>query len=230
MSMYEAAGGGSPEVAARIMLRPIATPLALGFLGLGGATVVVSGQQLHWYDPAQSGQVFLVLLAFAAPLQAVAALFAFLARDVGGATGMGVLSACWTTYALLQHAAGPGARSDVLGIFLIFAGAVLLVPAAAAAGGKIVVALVLTTAGFRFVLSGVYQLTGSDAIQNLSGIVGVVLFAAAAYTALALTLEDALGHTQLPVGRHRTGAAAIRGSLPAQLSGIASEAGVRKQL
>ncbi len=36
------------EDVARIFLRPIASPLALGFLALGGATLVLSGTQLGW--------------------------------------------------------------------------------------------------------------------------------------------------------------------------------------
>jgi hypothetical protein len=38
---------------ARIVLRPIASPLPLGFLALAGGTLLLSGLQLGWLAPAQ---------------------------------------------------------------------------------------------------------------------------------------------------------------------------------
>jgi len=42
--------GLNPEgIESGVFLRPIASPLALGFLALGGATLVLSGSQLGWF-------------------------------------------------------------------------------------------------------------------------------------------------------------------------------------
>ena len=45
------------------MLRPIGNPLPLGFLALAGATLVVSGLQLDWLQPADGKDVALILIA-----------------------------------------------------------------------------------------------------------------------------------------------------------------------
>ena len=39
------------------MLPPIGNPLPLGFLGLAGATLLVSGLQLGWLDASQGKDV-----------------------------------------------------------------------------------------------------------------------------------------------------------------------------
>src|SRR4051812_15888287 len=78
------------EQATRIILRPLANPLPLGFLALGAGTLVVAGRQLDWLGATEGRHVALILLAFVFPLQLIAALFGFLARDVVAATGMGL--------------------------------------------------------------------------------------------------------------------------------------------
>ena len=77
----------------RIVLRPIAGPLAIGFFGLAGATFTVAGLQLAWIPASEGKQVALSVLAFTVPLQFVASVFAFLARDGVVATGMGLSAA-----------------------------------------------------------------------------------------------------------------------------------------
>ena len=44
---------------------------------------------------AQGRSVMLLVLAFVVPLEALAGVFAFLARDGGAATGLGLLAAAW---------------------------------------------------------------------------------------------------------------------------------------
>jgi hypothetical protein len=82
---------GAVERATRIVLRPIANPLPLGFLALGAGTLVVAGLQLDWFAATEGRSVALILLAFVFPLQLLAAIFGFFARDVVAGTGMGVL-------------------------------------------------------------------------------------------------------------------------------------------
>jgi hypothetical protein len=53
---------------ARIVLRPIATPLPVGFLALAGGTFVLAGLQLGWVEPAEDDMVAAILIGFAAPL------------------------------------------------------------------------------------------------------------------------------------------------------------------
>jgi uncharacterized protein len=217
--------------ATRVVLRPIANPLPLGFLALAAGTLLISGLQLSWLGPAQSRDVGLILLGFVFPLQLVAAIFGFLARDVAAGTGMGLLSGTWLSIALVTlTAAQPGATSDALGLFLLLAGAAMLVPFAAATTGKLVPAAVLATTALRFAVTGVYQLTGRSSYEQTAGLVGLVLLALALYAALALALADARGTTMLPIGRHGAGRDALSDDLEAQVAGIEHAGGVRRQL
>jgi uncharacterized protein len=203
----------TPE--SRIMLRPLGNPLPLGFIALAGGTLLVSGLQLKWLEPAEGTQVALVLIAFVFPLQLVASVLGFLARDVVAGTGMGILSGTWLSIALVTLTGQPGATSDALGLFLLLAAVAMLVPAAAAAAGKLVATAVLATTSLRFATTGLYQLTASDGWKATAGAVGLLLCALALYAALAMALEDALGRAVLPLGRR----AAIDG-----------EPGIRDQL
>jgi uncharacterized protein len=189
----------TPE--SRIMLRPLGNPLPLGFIALAGGTLLVSGLQLKWLEPAEGTQVALVLIAFVFPLQLVASVLGFLARDVVAGTGMGILSGTWLSIALVTLTGQPGATSDALGLFLLLAAVAMLVPAAAAAAGKLVATAVLATTSLRFATTGLYQLTASDGWKATAGAVGLLLCALALYAALAMALEDALGRAVLPLGR-----------------------------
>jgi succinate-acetate transporter protein len=221
---------GQEGIESRVLLRPIASPLALGFLALGGATLVLSGSQLGWFPPSETGYVAFALMTFGAPLQLLASVFGFLARDPVAATGMGVLAATWLTVGLVKLNSAPGSTSSVLGVFLVFAGAALLVPASSALFGKLVPAAVLLTAALRFFLTGLYQLIASPGLQYAAGIVGLVLLAVAFYAALALQMEDVRRKTVLPVLRVGAGRAAVEGDPAEQIEGVGHEAGVREQL
>jgi uncharacterized protein len=209
----------------RIVVRPIANPLPLGFLALAAGTLLVSGLQLGWLDPRQGEDVGLILLAFVFPLQLLASVFGYLGRDIVAGTGMGLLAGTWLSIALVTLTAPrPGATSDALGLFLLLAGAAMLVPFAAATLGKLVAAAVLGTTAVRFALTGLYQLTADSGLEQAAGLVGLLLLGVALYAAFALALEDARGTTVLPVGRRGAG------TLDDGLAQIEREAGVRRQL
>jgi succinate-acetate transporter protein len=215
---------------ARIVLRPIASPLPLGFLALSAATTLVSGLQLGWLGVDQGKPVALILIAFVVPLQVIASILGFLARDGAAATGMGILAGTWLSVGLVTLAGRPGATSDALGLLLLVASVAMLVPASAALRGKLVPAAVLCTTSLRFLLTGLFQLTASGTWADAAGIVGLFLGALAVYAAFALELEDAARRTLLPLGRRGAGASALTADLEGQLSNVAAEPGVRTQL
>jgi uncharacterized protein len=70
------------------------------------------------------------------PLQLVASVFGFLARDVVAGTGMGILAGTWLAVGLILLTGEPGSTSDALGLFLLIAAVAMLVPASAAAIGR----------------------------------------------------------------------------------------------
>lgn len=216
--------------ATRVVLRPLANPLPLGFLALAGGTFVLAGLQLGWIAATQGRAVALILLAFVLPLQLVASVFGFLARDVVAGTGMGILAGTWAATGLVLLDGEPGATSGALGLLLLLAAAALLVPAAVAATGKLVVAALLVTTALRFATTGIFQLTASSGWEDVCAIVGLALCAIALYTAMAMALEDAHGRTILPLGRRGRGRTSLTGDVTDQLAGVVHEAGVRRQL
>jgi len=222
----------SDELAAHthIVLRPIAGPLALGFFGLAGATFVVAGLQLGWAAASEERQVALCVLAFTVPLQFTAAIMGFLARDGVAATGMGLLSGIWAAIGFVLLTASPGTTSNALGLFLVIAGVALWAPASAAAGGKLVPSLVLATAGLRFALTGIYEISASQTWKHLAGVVGLILTALALYAAYAAEYEDVLKRPVLPLGRRGKGRQALEGTYADQIAALTHDPGVRQQL
>ena len=213
-----------------VFLRPIGSPIALGFAGLVAASLVDSGLELGWFSQSEQTQVAIVLLAFAFPLQFAASMIAFAARDGGIGTGIGVLSGTWLTNALIFLATPSSARSHALGLFLLAAGGLLLGVAAAAATGKLVPAAVFAVEGLRFLLAGIYFLGGSEPWQDASGVVGLVVVALAGYAVLAAALEDERTRDVLPLGRRSAGLLSMQKPFADQMRGVEHEPGVRKQL
>jgi succinate-acetate transporter protein len=124
----------------------------------------------------------------------------------------------------------PGATSPAFGVFMLAIAGALLVVLTGAAGGKTGAAAVMVAGAGRFLLAGLFELTASRGLEHAAGIVGFVLVAAAAYSALATAVEDVHGQSLLPMGRRRRAALAMRGGFLDQLEGIEREAGVRQQL
>jgi uncharacterized protein len=217
------------EPAPRVVLRPMGNPLPLGFLALAIGTTALAALQLGWVPPEEGRAVALTVLLLTAPLQLLTSILGFAARDPVAGTGMGVLAGTWACIGATMLTSPPGATSPGLGVALLAAGAALLVPASAATG-KLVAAAVLATAGLRFALSGVQQVTGSAGWAAVAGVTGLVLAALAAYAALAFELEDVRGRTVLPLARRGQGRGAVREGLAAQEVGLEHEAGVRRQL
>jgi uncharacterized protein len=216
--------------ATRVVLRPLATPLPLGFLALTLATTVFSAVQLGWIPPDQGRVAGITALAVAVPLQLLASVVGFLSRDPVAATGMGVLAGTWAVAGVTTLTSPPGAVSAGLGVLLLVSGLAMLVPAAAAIGSKVVPAVVMATAATRFAVTGGYELTGSAVWKDVAGWVGILLALLALYAALALELEGIREETVLPVGRRGAGRAAMAGEGPLVPEDLRAEAGVRPQL
>jgi succinate-acetate transporter protein len=202
----------------RTFLRPIGNPLPLGFLGLAGGTLIVSGLQLGWVDPSQGKDVALMLIAFVFPLQLLASIFGYLGRDVVAGTGMGVLAGSWLSIALVMLTSPPGSTSDALGLLLLLSGAGLAIAAGVGAASKLVATAVLGTAAIRFACTGMYELTASKTWEDIAGVVGLVLLALGLYAALAIALEESHRALVLPTGRRGAGL------------GVNEEPGIRPQL
>lgn len=217
------------EAPTRIVLRPVATPLPLGFLALFVATTAFACLQLGWLPAAEGRAVALAALLLTVPLQLLASVLGFLARDPVAGTGMGVLAGTWAAVGYLTLTTPPGTSSAGLGVVLLLAAACLLVPAASATS-KLVPAAVIALSALRFAVTGVAQLTASPAWYDVAGAVGLVLGLLALYAATALELEDVQHRTVLPLLRRGPAQQAVQGDGEDQTDQLRHEAGVRDQL
>lgn len=214
----------------RIVLRPVASPLPLGFFAFGMGIVLTALLDLHVLPVTDSHQVAVLLLTFTAPLELLGAVFALLARDVGAGTALGVFGATWVSTGVSQLLAPPGARSPVTGAFSLSLAAIFAVLALAARSGKPALGVLLTLATARFLCSGLYAATGVRGLQVAAGCLGLLIVVFSLYGGLALLLEDGSGHTVLPLGRRGRARDSFDAGLPEQLTVLDSEAGVRNQL
>lgn len=214
----------------RVFLRPLANPLSLGFLGLFFATMLYTGLELGWVPTADSHKLAAAVLVFTVPVQVIACLYGFLARDLVAATGMGVLAGVWAATAVTTLQSRPGSTDPALGLILVMGAAALLMPAVGAAHTKGLAALVMVSASARWGVTAGYEWSGSHAWKIAAGAVGLYLGVTALYASLAFELEDQHRSTVLPTLRMGQGRIAMTGDLASQVDKAANEAGVRKQL
>lgn len=201
------------------MLRPVATSLPLGFLAFGAGTILLTALELKWVPPAQGATLIVMVLAFVVPLEALAGIFAFLARDSGAAT------------ALTVFRGPPGGLSTSLGIFLLTLTAMMLVLAVGALRSKPLFGVLLLIGACRFVLTGLYEVgLGGTGLEQASGWIGLPLVAFAIYGAQALLLEDGAQRTVLPLGRRGRARTSLEGDLGHQIEQAETEPGIRRQL
>lgn len=230
-----AAPEAAPEAApvagvTRVVLRPIASSLPVGFFAFGMGSVLLSATQLQWVELSESRSLYVLVLAFVVPLELIAGILAYLARDAGAATALTTLGAAWAGTAVVLLMQPPGTRSTALAVFLLVVAAFVLVLSAAALPGKRLLGVLLVLAAARYVLVAVYDITGSATVRSASGWLGVALGAFALYGGIALLLEEMTQRTVLPLGRRGRSRTSLEGGLEDQTATTHQEAGVRRQL
>src|SRR4051812_20404884 len=225
-----AATNGDLRPYTRITLRPIASPLPLGLLALMCASVVLSLQQVGALTTSDGKSIALILIGFVVPLQLVATIFSFLARDTVAGTGLGLFTGAWLATALVMLTSQPGETSPAFGAFLFALSAAMLVLIAGASFGKAGPALVILLGAARFLVTGLYEVTGTKGIEHAAGVIGFALAVAALYSALATAIEDVQGAVKLPLGRRAKARDALESPFDSQLERLEHEAGVRQQL
>lgn len=218
------------EAEFRVMLRPIASSLPLGFFAFTVGTVLLTAIELNWSPAATTAQFAVLVLAFVVPLEALSGLFAFLARDSGAATGLCTLSAAWAATAITLLHGPPGALSRPLAIFLLVLAVVMFVMSVTAMTGKPLFGVLLVIGACRFALTGVYQATGLVSVEHAAGWLGVPLAVFALYGGLGLLLEESYQRMVLPLGRRGRARTSLEGGFEHQVRRAELEPGVRRQL
>ena len=223
------AGNGSVQPRARIFLRPIGSGLPLGFFSFGIGMLLLACQAVGWIPVAEQRDVGMVLMAYVFPLELLATVVAFLARDTLGATTLGLFTTSWLTLGWLELTGPAGGTSIAAGIYLFgFATAVLLL-ATLSTLGKPFFSLLLLAASTRMVLAGIWEVGGPHELETIAGGFALGLTALAMYGGTALALEDARQREVLPLFRRGSASQAFEGLEP-QLERLEAEAGVRQQL
>ena len=224
---HDAKAKARVEDITRVMLRPVASPMPLGFFTVAVATTLLASYQLGIVAaPGAESIGLLILPAFI--LQFLVTVFALLSRDAMAATVMGTFAGSWLvdTLAFTVH---PADINQAMAVFL-FIFSLFVAMMAYAAMPKAALCFVLSVAVPKFFFSALSEATGSQTVERIAGGCGVVLAMAALYTAWALLLEDMRGKTVLPVGRRGPALAALEGEVLDQLVGLEHSAGVRRTL
>jgi uncharacterized protein len=220
---------GPAGLATRVVLRPTATPMPLGFIALALATAMFGVVQLGWIPPTQRAVAALTAVAATLPLQLVTSVFGYLSRDPVAATGFALQAGAWGIVGLVSLTTPAGATSPGLGVLLMTAAVAVLIPGVAGYS-KLVPAAVMVGTAIRFAITGGYELTSSLAWKAAAGWAGIALAALALYAALALELEGVRRHTILPVGRSGPAREAVQGEGVVDTEELAREPGVRPRL
>jgi uncharacterized protein len=214
----------------RIMLRPVGSGLPLGFFSFAIGMLLLGCLSIGWIPVSEQKDVGLLLMAFVFPLELIATVFAFLARDTLGATTLGLFTTSWLALGWADRASPPGTKSVALGVYLFgFAAAVVLL-AALSTMGKPFFSVLLSLAATRMILSGLYEVGGAGkTVFQVSGGFGIALTVLALYGGVALGLEDAQQRELLPLFRRGAAAESFAG-FETQLERLEAEPGVRHQL
>jgi hypothetical protein len=220
----------SPELLTRIVLRPLGSPLPLGFFAFATGTVLLSLLELRWMPLSESKTLAIFLLAFVAPLELLAGIFGFLSRDAASGTAMSIFGCSWVAMSITFLVSGALARSTVTGVFLIMDSLALLALAIPAVKPKPLLAIILFLATVRFLLAAAVQLGAGTRASMAAGITGLLIGVMAVYGGAALLLEEVQQKTVLPTFRTGAAKASMEGSLGEQLQRVRKDAGVRQQL
>jgi uncharacterized protein len=217
------------EQQVRIMLRPVASGLPLGFFAFGIGMLLLGSAALRWIPVHEQKDVGTFLFTFVFPLELIATVFAFLARDTLGGTTLGLFTASWLALGWFDFTAPPGGTSVTVGIYLFgFATAALLL-ALFSLLGKPFFTVLLLVAVARMVSSGYYDVGGNHRWFAISGGCAIALAALAMYGGAALAIEDARQRDVLPLFRRGAADEAFQG-FGAQLERLEAEPGVLQQL
>jgi hypothetical protein len=184
----------------------------------------------EWIKATDAKTVGLIFVSFVGPLEALAAVIAFLARDTMAGVALGLFTGSWFLAGFATMHAQPGVLDAAQGYLLLgFTIAVLLLSVVAWLGQPLI-AMLLTFAAARGACAAAYDLGAGKGWNHVAGWIALAIYCIAMYGGLAFLLEDAKGHAVLPIGRRGSSAEAIEGDLATQLSGLADEPGVRKHL
>jgi succinate-acetate transporter protein len=213
----------------RIVLRPIASGMPMGFFSFAIGMLMLGLLSIGVIPLAEAKQTGLILALFVFPLELVATIFAFLARDSMSAATLGLFTTSWLTIGVLDAISQPGKKSIDLGVSLFGFSFAELLLALLAIKAKPFFTVLLGAAVLRTLAAGIYETGGGHGSYMFSGYVALIVMAMAFYGGVAFALEDANQKPVLPLFRRGAADEAFSG-YHNQLARLEAEPGVRQQL
>ena len=200
-----------PQV--RVFVRPYGSAVPLGFFAFGIGMFLYAAYDAEWVKATDAKTIGLIFVAFVGPLEAIAAVIAFLARDTMAGVALGLFTGSWFLTGFATMNAQPGVLDAAQGYLLVaFTIAVLLLSVVAWLGQPLI-ALLLTVAAARGACSAAYELGAGSGYGRAAGWIALAIFVASIYGGLGFLLEDVTGKSVLPVWRIGSSSDAIEGSL-----------------
>ncbi|MFC0542347.1 GPR1/FUN34/YaaH family transporter [Kutzneria chonburiensis] len=213
----------------RVMLRPYASPLPLGFFSFVVGMALIAGVALGWLGKNDLATVGAIMALFVFPLQLMSTIFAVLTRDTAAATALGLYSTSWLTIGTLYTLEPTQQTSKALGLYLAAFTVVLIPLAVGAFFGKALLAAVLTVSAARAALQAAYQLGAPQWTNIASGIAAILLALLGFYAGIVFMIEDFRGGSSLML-RRGPARQALSDAPHDQFSEPPHEPGVRRQL
>ncbi len=214
----------------RIVLRPYASALPLGCFAFAIGNALYSAFMLHWIPPGETRTLATLLIGFVAPLELLPCIMAFLCRDTGAASAMGIFSFAWIVQGISLLENGPNAASIATGIFLLTLAVCLAVVTAVTLGSKPMLGIMLVVAALRSVFAALVEFGMHSWVSVTAAVLGLTITAIAFYAGLGFLLEDVRGILLPMTFRQKDAQAAMQGDLEHQVEHLHREAGVRSQL
>jgi succinate-acetate transporter protein len=213
----------------RIILRPIASGMPVGFFSFAIGMLLLACYSLGIIPLPETKQLGEILVSFVFPIELLATIFAFLARDSMSAATLGLFTTSWLVLGVFYITQKAGSTSIALGIYLFGFAAAIYLLGVMAIPAKPFFTVLLILAGTRTVLAGVYEVGGAHSWLTISGYFALAVMLMAFYGGVAFALEDAKQKPVLPLFRRGTAEAAFSG-YKNQLDRLEAEPGVRQQL
>jgi uncharacterized protein len=188
-----------------VVATPAANPAALGLVGFGLTTVLLSAVNAALLPAAGEGVVIPLALSFGGLIQLIAGVFEFRIGNTFGMTAFLSYGAFWWWFAFLLLFAhlgwvDPKAAGPTVGVALILWGVLTLYLWISTFRLSKIVFAIFTTLWITFFLLGFGAAMGQPALGRLGGWLGLVCGTLAIYGSFGSVTNATFGREVVPLG------------------------------
>ena len=184
---------------------PAANPAALGLVGFGMTTLLLSSINAGLLPAGGEGVVIPMALAYGGLIQLIAGLFEFKLGNTFGTTAFLSYGAFWWWFALLLIFAHTGVidisqAGSTVGVALLLWGGFTFYMWISTFRLARILFLVFTTLWVTFALLGLGAVLGQPQLTHLGGWLGLVCGSLAVYGSFGMVTNATWGRTVIPLG------------------------------